>query len=66
MSVTISLPEGANWQTAVTSDGDEGRIDPRTGYLHVEMPDGGLKIKRDWKDKTRAAPVTAILNLRGR
>ena len=51
MSVTISLPEGANWQSAVTSDGDQGRVDPRTGYLHVETDDGGLLIKRDWKQQ---------------
>src|ERR1700733_13916395 len=52
MSVTISLPEGANWQTAVSSDGDRGRVDPRTGHLHVETPEGGLLIRKGWRQKS--------------
>ena len=51
MSASVSLAVGAGWKTAVTSDGDEGRVDPRTGHLHIETPDGGLLIKRDWKQQ---------------
>lgn len=51
MSVAISLPEDSNWKVAVSSDGDTGRIDPRTGHLHVETPEGGLLIRRAWHAK---------------
>lgn len=51
MSATVSLSVGSGWRTAVSSDGEQGRIDPRTGFLHVETDDGGLLIKRDWREK---------------
>ena len=53
VSTTVSLSVGSGWRTAVSADGEEGRVDPRTGSLHIETDDGGLLIKRDWTRATR-------------